>query len=89
MACDDDEGRPKYQVMTFQMIAPMTPARTTIWVRFSALAIPVPMVLATLVNAIAPAKLRVAAIMMAAFTESARVETLVAMALAVSWKPLM
>ena len=28
-ACDDEEGRPKYQVIRFQAIAPSRPARTT------------------------------------------------------------
>ena len=28
-ACEDDDGRPKYQVMRFQAIAPMSPAITT------------------------------------------------------------
>ncbi len=28
-ACDDDEGRPKYHVSRFQLIAPRTPAKTT------------------------------------------------------------
>ena len=28
-ACDDDDGRPKYQVIRFQAIAPSTPAKTT------------------------------------------------------------
>src|SRR5690606_40239795 len=27
-ACDDDEGRPKYQVIRFQEMAPTTPAKT-------------------------------------------------------------
>ena len=47
-----------------------------------------PMVLATPVLIMAPAKLRHAAIMMAWRGVMARVDTLVAMALAVSWKPL-
>src|ERR1700755_297674 len=28
-ACDEEEGRPKYQVIRFQTIAPATPAKTT------------------------------------------------------------
>ena len=47
-----------------------------------------PMVFATPVEYIAPRKLRIAAMTMASLGESARVETDVAMALAVSWKPL-
>ena len=66
------------------MIAPITPAKTTIWVTSVASTIPLPMVVATLVETIAPAKLRNAAMKMAALTDSARVETQVAMALAVS-----
>ena len=47
------------------------------------------MVAATLVETMAPAKLRNAAMKMALLTDRARVDTQVAMALAVSWKPLM
>jgi hypothetical protein len=47
------------------------------------------MVDATFVETIAPAKLSPAAMKIAAFTESARVDTQVAMAFAVSWKPFM
>ncbi|GAB3951952.1 hypothetical protein GCM10027614_54850 [Micromonospora vulcania] len=28
-ACEEDDGRPKYQVIRFQAIAPSTPAKTT------------------------------------------------------------
>ena len=28
-ACEDDDGRPKYQVVRFQVIAPTRPANTT------------------------------------------------------------
>ena len=87
-ACDEEEGSPQYQVIRSQMIAPMTPAKITIWVTSLASTIPLPMVAATLVETIAPAKLSTAAMMMALLTDKARVDTQVAMALAVSWKPL-
>ena len=62
----------------------ITPAKTTSWVTWLASTIPLPMVEATLVDTMAPAKLRKAAMKMAALTDRARVETQVAMALAVS-----
>ena len=65
-------------------MAPMTAANTTIWVTSEPSTIPLPMVPATLVEIIAPAKFNTAAMMMAPLTEMARVETQVAMALAVS-----
>jgi len=65
-------------------MAPRIPASTTSWVMLLASTIPLPMVVATLVETMAPAKLRTAAMMMAALTDKARVETQVAMALAVS-----
>ena len=50
--------------------------------------IPSPTVLATLVETSAPSRLRPAAMSTAMRGESARVDTEVAIALAVSWKPL-
>ena len=70
-------------------MAPSTPARTTIWVIWLASTIPLPMVFATSVDTMAPTKFSPAAIRMALLTVRARVETQVAMAFAVSWKPFM
>jgi hypothetical protein len=48
---------------------------------------PLPIVIATAVPVIAPAKLKIAAIIMAALGESVRVPITVAMALAASFRP--
>ena len=81
------EGRPRYQVIRFQVIAPTSPASTTSSVTASASTIPVATVAATLKETKAPATFRIAAVRTASRGESARVETLVAIELAVSWKP--
>ena len=81
------DGRPRYQVIRFQVIAPTRPARTTSRVITSGSTIPVAMVAATLKETNAPAKLRIAALMTASRGDSARVETLVAIEFAVSWNP--
>jgi len=65
-------------------MAPRIPAKTTSWVTLLASTIPLPMVEATLVETMAPAKLSTAAMIIADLTDKARVETHVAMALAVS-----
>lgn len=88
-ACEDDEGRPKYQVTRFQMIAP-TRAAKRIPIPFcpSGVAIrPSLTVLATPCPRKAPARFITAAMARAARGVSARVETEVAMAFAESWKP--
>src|SRR3954453_9486638 len=82
------EGRPRYQVIKFQVIAPTSPARTIFSVIASGSTIPLATVAATLRETNAPAKLRTAADRTASRGESARVETLVAIEFAVSWKPL-
>jgi len=83
-----ETGRPKYQVTKFQTTAPTRAAKTrgrvTRWVS----TIPWSTVVATLVETRAPTKLRIAAIRAATRGGIARVETAVAIALAVSWKPL-
>ena len=71
----------------FHVIAPTSPARTTSSVITSALTIPFAIVAATSSETKAPTKLRIAALITAARGESARVETLVAIEFAVSWKP--
>ena len=89
-AWDDEEGRPKYQVMRFQQIAPTTPAKTTPSAArpVGSETTPLPTVLATLAPRWAPMKLPIAAMPSAMRGVRARVETLVAMAFAASWKPL-
>ena len=81
------EGNPRYHVTRFQVIAPTRPARRMSRVITSGSTIPLAMVAATLKEMNAPTKLRMAAMATAARGESARVETLVAIELAVSWKP--
>src|SRR5512139_2307776 len=88
-AWDDEEGSPKYQVIRFQQIAPITPANTTpraptVTGRSTR---PSPTVLATLAPKCVPMKLPTAASASAIRGVSARVDTEVAIALAASWKP--
>src|SRR5687768_6834551 len=80
-------GSPMYHVNRFQVIAPTTPARTTSSVIASASTIPVATVAATSTETSAQAKFRIAANTTATRGDSARVETLVAIAFAASWKP--
>src|SRR5919202_1060838 len=87
-ACEELDGRPKYQVMRFQLIAPISPAKTTVVVIESDSTMPLPTVAATLREMKAPAKLRMAAIRTATRGGSARVEIDVATTFAVSWQPL-
>ena len=82
-------GSPRHQVSRFQAIAPMSAADTTAGVVVFSSTRPAPMVLATAVPANAPMKLNAVAMPSAASGLSARVATDVAIALAVSWKPLM
>ncbi len=86
-ACDELEGSPKYHVARFQAIAPMSPAKTTVVVTEPASTMPCPIVAATCSEMNAPAKLRRAERATAKRGDMARVETLVAIAFAVSWKP--
>src|SRR3954470_6933495 len=89
-ACEDEDGRPKYQVTKFQTIAPINAESTT--ARPAAPAggsmIDAAMVTATPVERKAPSKLPIAAMVSATRGVSARVETALAIALAASWKPL-
>ena len=87
-ACELELGRPKYQVMRFQAIAPRSAAATTAWVVVWSLTRPEPMVFATAVPANAPMKLKAVAMRIAWRGRRARVATDVAMAFAVSWNPL-
>src|SRR5581483_3856796 len=86
-ACDELDGSPNHQVRRFQTIAP-TSAASTVFVVASPLSmIPLPTVFATAVVANAPARLAAEAISTASRGDNARVETDVATAFAVSWKP--
>src|SRR5688572_11271880 len=82
-------GRPMYQVNRFQMI-PLASAQATVVALIKEVSTrPEPIVLATAVPISAPIKFHEAESRIACRVESALVATLVAMALAVSWKPLM
>jgi hypothetical protein len=74
-------------VIRFQVIAPTSPARTISSVIASESTSPLAIVAATLKETKAPAKLSTADMSTASRGESARVETLVAIEFAVSWKP--
>ncbi len=73
--------------MRFHVIAPTSPARTISSVMTPWSTMSFAIVAATSNDTNAPRKFRIAALMTAGRGESARVETDVAMALAVSWKP--
>src|SRR3954454_23049367 len=86
-ACDELDGRPSHHVAMFHAIAPTRPANTTVVVIAPASTIPEPTVAATLSEMKAPAKFSTADSATAKRGDMARVETEVAMAFAVSWKP--
>ena len=87
-ACDEDDGSPNHHVPRFQAIAPTRPPNTTSGVTAPASTIPPATVAATSSEMNAPMKLRIAATVTAIRGDSAPVATVVAIALAVSWKPL-
>ena len=87
-ACELDEGSPKYQVVRFQAIAPISPAKTISSVTKSGLTMPEAIVAATASERNAPTKLSTAARATATRGDIARVEIEVATEFAVSWKPL-
>ncbi len=89
-ACDEDDGRPSAQVITFHTIAPVTPASTTsrLAVTWGSSTMPDPTVCATPVPRNAPTRFIDAATSSAARGVRARVDTEVAIAFAASWKPL-
>jgi hypothetical protein len=90
-ACEDEDGRPRYQVPRFQTMAPSRAARTTTRPALPCVGggmIPVPTVAATLVEIRAPTTLNTAAIARATRGVRALVEIEVAIALAESWNPL-
>jgi len=82
-------GSPRHQVSRFHATAPISDAATIVCVVVASFTRPAPMVLATAVPAKAPMKLNAAAISRAYCGRRARVATDVAIAFAVSWKPLM
>ena len=86
----DELGRPTYQVMRFQQIAPISALRMRLGSTTDGSISPLPMVLATAVPTTkAASTLNTAAQTTATPGESTRVETTVAIELALSWKPLM
>ena len=88
-ACEELVGRPKYQVMMSQAMAPIRPARITYSVAAAGTTRPLPIVVATLSGKTnAAMKLKNAAQTTARPGESTRVDTTVAIELAASWKPL-
>jgi hypothetical protein len=87
-ACVEELGSPKYQVIRFQKIAPISPANRIVGVIALADTMPCPTVAATLSEMNAPAKLSSAANVTASRGDIARVDTDVATTFAVSWKPL-
>ena len=89
-AWDDELGIPSYQVSKFHTMAPIRAAEMMpLLISDGDITISPPIVFATPVLTIAPKKLSAAVIMIAFLGSIARVETDVAIALAVSWKPLM
>src|SRR5438876_5116266 len=86
-ACDELEGSPNHQVSKFQTIAPQRAASTVFSVARPVSMIPFPTVFATAVVAKAPAMFAHAATKTAFLGDSARVDTEVATAFAVSWNP--
>src|SRR3954451_9628776 len=87
-ACEELDGRPSHQVARFHAIAPIRPANTTVVVIAAGSTMPLATVAATFNEMNAPAKFRIADIATAVRGDIARVDTDVAIAFAVSWKPL-
>src|SRR5579859_6132856 len=83
------DGTPKYHVTRFHRIAATSAEMTSAWVDNSGGMMPLPTVVATAVPESAPAKLSTPAMRTARPGDSTRVATTVAIALAVSWNPLM
>src|SRR5215475_7388095 len=87
-ACDELDGMPNSQVSRFQMIPPARPAATTVSVTSALLTRPLAMVAATASERNAPTRLSRPDKATATRGESAPVAIEVAIALPVSWKPL-
>src|SRR5690242_269985 len=83
-ACEELDGNPKYQVIRFHAIAPISPANTTVGVTAPVSTKPCATVAATLSETNAPMKLNSAASATAGLGASARVEIALATTLAVS-----
>src|SRR6476646_12287135 len=83
-ACEELEGRPKYQVARFQAIAPISPAKTIVGVITAESTTSLATVAATEIEMKAPAKLSSEAIPIATEARAAPVEIDVATTLAVS-----
>ena len=86
-ACDELEGRPSHQVTRFHAIAPRSAAKTLFVVAMSVSMIPLPMTSGDRGRYERAARLATDATRTASRGESACVETEVATAFAVSWKP--
>src|SRR5213082_130330 len=88
-ACEELVGKPRINVVRFQVMAPRRPARMTCWLIISMCTRPLPMVLATAVpKKKAAKKFQKAAQATAVKGFRTRVETTVAMELAASCQPL-
>src|SRR5919109_4730911 len=88
-ACEELVGKPRINVVRFQVIAPRRPARITCWLIISRRTRPLPMVLATAVpKKNAAMKFQKAAQATAVKGLRTRVDTTVAMELAASCQPL-
>ena len=87
-ACDELDGIPNSQVSRFQMIPPARPAATTVSVTSLVLTRPLAIVAATASDRKAPTRLRTPDKATATRGSSALVAIEVAIALPVSWNPL-
>src|SRR4051795_11446805 len=87
-AWDELEGSPRYHVTRFQRMAPISPAKITTGLMSVSSTSPPEMVLATWTDRKAPARFRQAATATAVLGRNAPVAIDVAIALAVSWNPL-
>ncbi len=87
-ACDELDGMPSSQVIRFQMIPPARPAATTVRVTRLVSTRPLAIVAATVSDRNAPTRLSTPDRATATRGSSALVAMDVAMALPVSWKPL-
>src|ERR1700712_1888465 len=87
-ACEELDGNPRSQVIRFHKMAPTSPAKIIVGGTRASFTMPPEMVLATSVDRNAPATFKTAAINTATFGFNAPVATDVAIALALSWKPL-
>src|SRR6478735_6756346 len=87
-ACDELDGNPNSHVIRFHRMAPTRPAKIITGVTTASLTMPPEIVLATSVDRKAPITFSTAAINTATLGCNAPVATDVAMALALSWNPL-